>query len=773
ELAHYQPLLIILEDIHWASETTLTWLHRLTRHLLNNPILVIATYRREEVHPGSLLDNWMFHLKQNKLSNQLELKPLSRSAMEDWLSTAEDKLLNQIYNWSDGNPFFALETLRVLFEKGWLKIVDGQLIKSLSSTSLPIPASVKQTISMRLDQFSSFTRQAADAAAVIGHAFDFELLQKVLEQDEDNILAALDHLLRGYIIHEQSNFPGPDYAFEHHLVREVILERMHPNRRQRYHRLIAKALTGQCLTQPRSNSEIAYHYESGGEYLSAIEYYKKAAQDAANVFAWQEVERIQGRILEIITRLDPQYMQPDLLLKRGEVLTERAYLRFIQGRMNEKDEDLSELHRLVEISCSDALHLLYLIQQARYCNLEGQFDQALEMTKEGLMLAERLNDTNGRCHFLTQAGFAHYFLGDYPAALATLQTALPLCPELSSLRGETLSFLSYTSYLIADYKASLDYRQQALQIHTVLGERDQEAIDLTDIGILYTQLNHLSEAEYYLNNGLSLAHKISSQVAESYAMNNLGNLEYIYGRYSDALDYFDQSLVLQRATGSRRGEASALSNMGMTLAAIGDYGNAEALLRQAISIQEEINYSSGLASGLTYLARILINLENYDDALETLRRAKEISLSIGDLDTQNSALISLSWLYLQQDKLKEAQKAATEAYYFADNYSLMENCIFALAILGLACLRCGEDSQAYTCTTQAISLLEEQGNIEGPEEAVYLAHYHILQGLNRSPEAALALQKFQEWVKRKADAINNPDQRRSYLKNWVDLTFHL
>ncbi len=765
------PLLIVLEDLHWASESTLAGLFYLTRQIASAPALIVGTFRPEEAGEAHALTMMVGELAREGLAQHLALEPLSADAVAELIRHVHERDSNaewvsRLYTHTEGNAFFLIETLRALDEaptpslprRTWAGEGGGRL---------PVPGTVRGLIQARLSRVGTAARNFVACAAVAGRAFDFDLVCRATGANEETALEAMDELLRRGFLREGTGIAGGDYEFMHSLIQQVVYAGLHPRRRRLLHRLIGEAI--EHLYRERREElldTLVHHFDAAGEEEKALQYHNLAARRTESLFAWREAEEHQSRMLVLLDRLDPGCVQPDRLAQRGQVLAARANLRYLQGRLAERDTDLSALAALAQTSRDEGLRLQASFHRVRYLNLDGQYTEAIAIAGEGMTLAERLNDVSARCHFLTQIGFAHYFRGEYQAAMKPLQAALALEPSDPPGRGEVLSVLSYACYLVADYQRSLDYRQQALAIRSKLGDLDHETLDLIDLGILYTKLSRLPEAEQYLRDGLAQARKIGSQVAESYALNNLGNLHYLRGDYPAALECCSRSLVLQRATGSRRGEASALSNSGMALLALGNYAAAESLLRQSLAIQEEIGYQSGLAEGLAHLSRAQGALGRLDEALATAARSLAVARRIGDRYCQVTALNVLAWLQLVSGEPEAALVLASEAASLAEETGLVHGHIFGLALVGLAYLRLDNPGQAYGYTSQAVSLLQEQGCIEGPEEAVYLTHSLVLTALGQPGEAADVLREAEAQVKTKADRIPDPEQRRRYLDSW-------
>ena len=280
DLAKRNPLLLILEDLHWAHDSTLAWLHYLARRLPQTPVLALATYRREEIGAQHPLHGLALRLEREGMASRLELPRLSREALSVWMVGADDALVERVYQQTEGNPFFTLETLRALFEAGRIRLSDGRWVETTMSGALPIPASVRQVVRERLDRLSPPTRRMVEVAAVIGRSFDFEVAEQAWGRGEEATLEALDELLHRRLLREEAGPVDRDYAFDHHLVREVIYRELHHRRRQRLHRQVGEAMERLYGARPETAAELAYHFEQAQEAEKALSWLVEAGEQA-------------------------------------------------------------------------------------------------------------------------------------------------------------------------------------------------------------------------------------------------------------------------------------------------------------------------------------------------------------------------------------------------------------------------------------------------------------------------------------------------------------
>ena len=582
ELGRYNPLLMILEDLHWATDSILAWLHYLARHLAGAPVLVLATCRSEEVTGAHPLSRLAFTLEQEGRLIRLELSHLDRQALAQWLPGASDPFITRVHRQTGGNPFFALATLRALSEAGMLRLVNGRWIDDPAAVHLPIPGTVRQAIDIHLGRLSAAARDLATVAVVIGQALNLEMLQAVWGCGEEATLEALDELLRRRLLREAPRATGGDYEFEHHLVQEVIYAQVHPRRRQRLHRQTALAMVRLYADRPEAAAEVARHFDAAGEAEEALRYFTLAAQEAGRLFALEEAGQYLGRVLELLDSLDPEYCSAGRRAQRGRALAERAQLRYLQAHLAGRDADLAALAALAESSDDDRLRLQTQILRARYLNLDAGYEGAIAAAQEGLALADRLQDTAARGYLLGQIGFAHYFLGQPEPTLAALESALAITPEADrETRRHIMHTLGYVHFHLGNYTRSLAYQQESYADHQALGDANGMAWAGLDIGATYQRMARLAESEQYLTEHLTLARRIGARSAEAYGLIQWGSLELRRGDYLSAAGFFRQALDLQRELRTEHGRVAAEVGTGLALYHLGELAEARRWLEQA------------------------------------------------------------------------------------------------------------------------------------------------------------------------------------------------
>jgi ABC-type oligopeptide transport system substrate-binding subunit/DNA-binding SARP family transcriptional activator len=347
-LAHLSTqgrLLLILEDLHWATESTLQLVHYLARHLAAHPILLLATFRPEAVGHRHPLQALQQGLERGGLLVPLHLDPLSLPAVEALVAemssagAATAPLARRLYAETEGNPFFLMELVRALFERQRLVLEEGRWqgdYARISRADLPLPAGVSETIRARVRWLDDEVQEVLPLAAVLGREFDFEPLDALWRRGEEATLEALDVLLRRRLIGEGTGALGRDYAFTHHKIQEVIYADLPLRHRQRLH--AQAGLTMERLYGPQANdlaAELAFHFQEGAAHDrqlrgKAIQYLLQAGDQARWAQAHHEAAGYYQQALTWLKEQRQYESAARTLMKLG--LTYHASLDYARAR---------------------------------------------------------------------------------------------------------------------------------------------------------------------------------------------------------------------------------------------------------------------------------------------------------------------------------------------------------------------------------------------------------------------------------------------------------
>lgn len=307
--AAQQPLLLILDNLHWADASSLRLLEFLAPDLASSPILLVVTYRDAELSRQHPLSGTLGELSRQSRFERLRLKGLSRDETALMMGQAgggaiSPSLVDAIHRQTEGNPLFIGEMTRLLIQEGVLGGAPrDSSLAPLGAVLHRIPEGIKEVIGRRLNRLSPQANQVLTCAAMIGRAFDARLLANLIEDlDEDACASALEEALQAHVI---ECLPGAGhYHFAHALFRETLYEEIGPPRRSRLHLKVVRALEdahGEDLA--RHLPALAYHAWAalpGGDAARAVDYARRAAEQAGSLFAHEEAARYYRLALQAI-----------------------------------------------------------------------------------------------------------------------------------------------------------------------------------------------------------------------------------------------------------------------------------------------------------------------------------------------------------------------------------------------------------------------------------------------------------------------------------------
>jgi len=742
------PLLVLLEDLHWATDTTLAAIHYLVRQTFDVRVLYLAAFRPENVIPSRTFAEVTAQLARDGLAKHLVLERLPLEAVAELVRrTTKGEYVDRLYEHTQGNAFFTVETLRALAA---IPLPEG---------SLPIPNTVRDLIQSRLDQLTPSAREWITYAAVAGRAFDFDLICQASRMDEDTALEAIDELLRQGFLCEGSGATSHDYEFVHHLVHEAIYMGLHHRRRQRLHRLIAEALEGLYGDRSLVSSALAHHFDASGELDKALHYHGLAAQRTTSVFAWQEAEEHLGQMLGLLEQLDPECTQPENLHRRGQILISRAELRSLQARLTERDADLEALGKLAQSSSDAYLRLQFKVQHARYLNLDAQYERAIEVAEEGLILADCLPDRSAYCYLLTQIGFAYYFLGKPKLALKALDSALRMTPGMDDeTRRHIIHILGYVHFHLGNYACALAYQQQSYAAHQAIGDYNGMVWAGLDMAATLQKMGRFAEAEQYITYNLGLAQRIGAHSAEGYGLIQSGSWELCRGNYVVAEETFHQAMTIQKGLRTEHLLVAAEVGIGFALHHLGDSVEARCWLEKAIERACPIQHRRRIVEALIGLGLVACSTHQYHTAQRFLTEAVALARESECRGNLAVGLAALARAERNLGNLSLALVDALEAIEISNNIAVPTYLMWGELERGLVRLAQGDLETALAHTQRAIDLMPQSDEAWIGTEQVYRAQSYVLRALCRV-EAADKVNRLSDGII-EAKAARIPDLRR-------------
>jgi DNA-binding CsgD family transcriptional regulator/uncharacterized protein HemY len=627
-----QPALLIVEDLHWSDQTSLDFLHYLARRCLASPLLILLTYRSDEVHPD--LSYFLTHLDRERLLQERAIAPLTHGEVSAMLNAifaihgsvftahpqAQGELLDAMYSLTEGNPFFIEEILKSLMESGDIYFKQGGW-KRKELRELQIPRSVQNAVELRTARLTEGARGVLNLAAVAGRRFDFALLQELTQHDEAQLLQLLKELIAAQLVVEESS---EQFAFRHALTRQAVSAELLARERKALHRSIAETLERLYASSLEAHlAELALHFAGAEAWEKALLYGQRAGEQAQALYAPQAAILHFTRALDAASQLS---LTPDLGLYRARGLAYEALGVSEQARADY--ETALQLARAASDHHAEWQALLDLgLLWAGH-----DYAQAGDYYQRALALARTLDDPATLAHSLNRLGNWYLNVELPQEALRSHQEALATFQALSDRRGtaSTLDFLGMASFLIGDLEKSAAYAQQAIALFRELDDRQRlisSLVTLMMCGGIYE--------------------------TETLGESPVG--------FAESLRSGERALKITGEVGLRADEAHTLIQMAMCLGPQGEYVRALEVAQQGLAIAEEIKHRQWMTAGHRALGALYLDQLELSEAQQHLERALALAQEVGSWNWLRIISGFLAPVYLLQHDLVSADKILTAA----------------------------------------------------------------------------------------------------------------
>jgi DNA-binding SARP family transcriptional activator len=587
-LARHRPVIIFIDNLHWAAPPTWNFLGYLAQRVVQTRLLIIAAARPEDTSPErSTLIRTLQH--QGNLS-KLRLERLSQNDTQILvrdLMTNEDidpRFVRRIYEETEGNPFFIIETIRAVREAGgdWTQSVPTDEMGR--RPALAIPLQVQAVIESRLDKLSEESRAALGVAAALGREFSFQLLQDVSQTPTEALLDALDEWLARDLVREIKD----GYDFTHEKLSQVAYDQLSRARRQWIHLRVANFLEANApATDP---AKLAHHYYLSSEPALALPYLTQAGERALSVRSYDEAREFGLRAVGLLGRF------PNL-------------------KQSQKIERLD-------------LNL----QLAQAHAFTGALPKALKILQEAEHLAETLGDMSRLAHIFLRSARVFWLRGDAKTASDYARRVLRHAEELDeiSLRFAALRMLGRTGIVLSQYDDAI-----ALLLRYIdLSEKESQQADLSVIygylGVAYARVGSWQRAIDAAQKGLELASV--ELLGATHAVARM-QLAFVYAELRE----WPQSLIIAEPVrdlwheeGMSPHAFMLRSVIGRSLVHTGSHKEGVAEIEAALKWSEDVDFRVLIHLPLLSLAQCLYKQEQYQKALDVALQAAEISTHTGD-----------------------------------------------------------------------------------------------------------------------------------------------
>ncbi len=547
-LAAKQPVFLTVEDVHWSDETSLEFLHQLARRAPHVPLLLVLTYRHDEI--PTRLRHWLAQLDREHLAQEFVLAPLSKAEVEAMLAAifaqpglAPPAPLDALYELTEGNPFFVEELLKSL-STAEVMVSAPEPWERQPWAELRIPRSIQDTVEPRMERLSAAARQVVILAAVAGRRFDFALLQRITHSEEQELLALMKELIVEQLVVEASE---EQFAFRHALTREAIYRRLLLRERKALHRTIAETMEQLFASALEAHlTELAYHFYEAGVWEPALTYAKLAGERAHVLYAPRAAIEQFTRALKAAHLMNSEPVAP-LYRLRGQSYE-------ILGEFEQARSDYERAFTAAQEAHDGRMQWQVVMNQG-FLWAGREYERAGAFFRQAVQLAETLADPTLRAHSLNRLGNWLVNTGKNTEGLKAHHEALEVFQRQHDQAGmaQTFDLLGMTLAWSGDLVQGRQQHERAIALFRLLGDKKSLISTLPNASIgtspaiaetLFVVVRSPEECERDALEAVHLARQMDWSAGEAYAEFTAGVLLASFGQFGQGLAHAHKGLQI-------------------------------------------------------------------------------------------------------------------------------------------------------------------------------------------------------------------------------------
>jgi class 3 adenylate cyclase/tetratricopeptide (TPR) repeat protein len=682
-----QPVVLLLEDLHWADDGSLSWLDAAASRLRDSPILVVGTARptllERRPHWGEGLDHHV-RLPLGRLSRRE-----SRQLLTEILQRADHvpgSLSDLVVGVAEGNPFYIEELVKWLLEADVItRDEDTWRVVEDRIDAVRVPPTLKGLLQARLDALAAAEREILDRASVIGRVFwdsAVDHLGREAADERGEVTAAsgvLDGLRAREVVYrrERSSFDDTtEFLFKHALLRDVAYDSVLKARRRAYHSRAGRWLERTTERSRRADQYaglIAEHYDHGGDPVAA-EWYLRAGRQAAAVYANPEAVRLLGRGLELGP---PPLLRFDLLLAREAVLDR-------MGDRTAQETDFAAMERALANLDDPARRAQFLLRRSNWAFKHSEYPTGVTAALEAVAAARMAGDVALEAEAHLWAGSNLAWHRRYDEAAVSLERALGQAQAAGAPRlvGETLRYLSMVANDRSEFAAARRFGEEALATSRQSDDLEGESMALAQLGNVFYNEGRYDEATAYFEQSLPVFRSSGHRYREAVATSNLGMLVLVQGYLADGRRMIHESLEQCLLLGDREAAATALGVLGELGRTTGDWAGARAHFAEALAEAENLGFAALVSDVQLGLGLVAAGEGSSSEAIERTATAVRFARTAGSALAEARALLGSGYALRNGGRIEEAAAAFEAALDLAEALAL--GYLAAEARVGLA-----------------------------------------------------------------------------------------
>jgi len=650
------PLLVVLDDLQWTDSTSLLLLHYLARGAYRGPLLLLGAYRSSDIDSKHPLTAVLTELNRERLLQSVSLKRMSLNDISEMIKQILEQddipaeFCRMVYEKTRGNPFFAEEVIKSLKEEEVIhREKNGWTVREVSR--IEFPETVKGVVKARIDRLDEECQNVLTIASFIGNDFTCEALAAVTSIEENKLLDLIEKLLKTGLV-KHMVIRGEDVcSFADIIVRDVVYEEVSAFRRKKLHNTVGCALEKVYAKRIDEHfGELAIHFLESGEKDKALDYFLKAGERAAKIYANNEAASYFQSVLRLLEEKE------DKLPERKRVLERLGDIKRLVGEydacMNYWNEALLLWTRLQEKGKTATLHRK--MANLLWNNI-GDKNKAKEHHEAALKILETETESVELARLYEDVAHMLRRMGQVTEALSWAEKALLLAEKLNALEAvaDSCIELGIELGIVGDRKKGQEYANRALRIAL-----DNDYLEIAIAA--YDKVGGLLPFEEYekrldcWEKGLALTKKIGDISYYAYFLSGPVS-EYMYrGELDKAKTLGEEALALAKKAGDLTYIPWNLLLLGEIFQKLGEWDKSEQYYKEAVDISRNQNEFQTDVWSRAKFAQLHFDKEEYAKARES---SEELLKTLEEAGAKTMQMYASQDLVLTLIELGETEKA--------------------------------------------------------------------------------------------------------------------
>lgn len=650
-LSEDTPILLLLEDLQWADESSLFVFDYISRNVNNKKILTMCTRRPKE---NEIADKAIDGLKEDGNLEEMMLSRLSSEEVGELMDVLfvpnefPEELGVRLSKECEGNPFFVIEMLKQMEQEG--NIGKKEDIYKLMTDTYSIPTSVEEVVYRRLELLDPDSLTLIEYASCEGGEIDARI-PEWFDRNTEHEYSMQSLMDSGILVSMDEH-----YSFSHAIFRDVIYNSLSRWWKNSYHHILGEFYEYNYKDRlPEVYYDLARHFSNTNDHGKAFDYSFKAGEKAEISLAPEQAINFYENSLYALNNIR---VKEDKTENRCELFVRIGDMR---GLLGDFDESLEYYNKGLELANTDEVKAALHRKLGHVFMTTGDYERSIEECDIGLDLLEtedpevvKLNRVKGRTYMRT---------GDYDDAMELLNQAFEIAVQNGD--DEEIAEISHNQGTVewyrGEYDKALEHLEYSLELRKKMNDPRGKARAATNIGIVYYSRGDMKKALEYYEESLGAFKKIGDKLNLASVYGNMGMAYFKLGELDRAAEFFEICLELFERVGDKGSIATSLNNLGLVQQDMGDTDKALEYHKHSLRIREDIGDKQGTAMSLHNIGKVYSDIDEMDKTINHMTQALDISMEIEEQYLSAEILCSISETYIIMEDTENALKSAKQA----------------------------------------------------------------------------------------------------------------